>query len=249
MTDERVDEQTPPGDSVVDAHGTVGGYSHVGARCDVPRCDVPRCDVPLRDDSECRHRRSIRLRGYDYTQAGAYFVTICTQDRACLFGEIIDGQMRLNAAGHIVHDEWLRTEALRPNVELDAFVVMPNHFHGIIVLDPDCGDTLDGRGTLLRAPLQRAPTVEQFGKPTSNSIPTIVRLFKSASTKRINELRATPGARVWQRNYYEHIIRSEESLNRIREYITNNPMQWEWDRENALAIQRSPQPKDEPWHI
>jgi hypothetical protein len=99
--------------------------------------------------------------------------------------------MRLNAAGHIVHDEWLRTGALRPNVELDAFVVMPNHFHGIIVLDPDCGDTLRGRGTL-----QRAPTVEQFGKPTSNSIPTIVRLFKSASTKRINELRATPGARV-----------------------------------------------------
>jgi REP element-mobilizing transposase RayT len=104
--------------------------------------------VPLRDDSECRHRRSIRLRGYDYTQAGAYFVTICTQDRACLFGEIIDGQMRLNAPGQIVHDEWLRTGALRPNVELDAFVVMPNHFHGIIVLDPDCRDTLDGRGTL-----------------------------------------------------------------------------------------------------
>jgi len=170
------------------------------------------------------HRRSIRLAGYDYSQAGAYFVTVCAHDRICLFGDIMNGDMRLNDAGKIVHDEWLRTAGIRSNVELDVFVVMPNHFHGIILLHPD------GRGTL-----QRAPTVEQFGKPTSNTIPTIVRLFKSASTKRINEIRHTPGAAIWQRNYYEHIIRNDESLNRIREYIMTNPIRWEADEENPNA--------------
>jgi len=173
---------------------------------------------------EKHHRRSIRLAGCDYSQAGAYFVTVCAQDRICLFGDIMNGEMRLNDAGKIVHDEWLRTADIRSNVELDVFVVMPNHFHAIILLHPD------GRGTL-----QRAPTVEQFGKPTSNTIPTIVRLFKSVSTKRINEIRHTPGAAIWQRNYYEHIIRNDESLNRIREYIMTNPIRWEADEENPNA--------------
>uniref|UniRef100_A0A7C4RTW2 Transposase n=1 Tax=Desulfatirhabdium butyrativorans TaxID=340467 RepID=A0A7C4RTW2_9BACT len=169
--------------------------------------------------AEKYHRRSIRLAGYDYSRAGAYFITVCTHDRICLFGDIMDGEMRLNDIGRIVHDEWLHTADIRPNVELDAFVVMPNHFHGIIVLH--------GRGTL-----QRAPTVEQFGKPTSNTIPTIVRLFKSAVTKRINEMRGSPGVPIWQRNYYEHVIRKDESLNRIREYIMTNPIHWDDDEEN-----------------
>ena len=211
-----------------------------------------------------KHRRSLRLSGYDYSRAGAYFVTICVQDRMCLFGEIVDGVMRLNEAGTIVRDEWLRTTIIRPNVELDAFVVMPNHLHGIIVLHDN------RRGTLQRAPTiqddpalhhaptpQRPPTVERFGKPTSNSIPTIVRLFKSVTTKRINHLRGTPGRgtsprapTVWQRNYYEHIIRNEHSLNRIRQYITDNPLQWELDRENPVGARGNvPQPNDEPWHV
>jgi len=171
------------------------------------------------------HRRSIRLKGYDYTQAGAYFVTICTYQRMCLFGEVVEGQMRLNELGEIVRDEWLKTAQLRPRVVLDAFVVMPNHIHGIIVL-------VDRRGTLQRAPT----TFERFGKPTSDSIPTIVRLFKSAAARRINERRGTPGAPVWQRNYYEHIIRSEDSLVRIREYIAENPLRWHLDRENPQAV-------------
>jgi len=187
------------------------------------------------DNSQRHHRRSIRLKGYDYSQAGAYFITICTQDRACLFGDVVDGEMRLNDVGGMVHDEWLRTADMRPNVELDAFVVMPNHFHGIIILHPD------GRGTLQRTP---TTTVEQFGKPTSNTVPTIVRLFKSASTKRINEHRGTPGVSVWQRNYYEHIIRNEESLNRIRQYIYENPARWDMDRNNPHAIESEP---EEPW--
>lgn len=178
------------------------------------------------------HRRSIRLQGYDYSQAGAYFVTIVTQDRTCLFGGVVDGQMRLNDHGEIVREEWLRTAQMRPNVTLDAFVIMPNHVHGIIILHERT--TPDGRGTL-----QRAPTLEHFGKPTSNSIPTIVRLFKSATTKRINIARTMPGIAVWQRNYYEHIVRDEGSLNRIREYIETNPWQWAVDRENPDGNPRS----------
>jgi len=148
-------------------------------------------------------------------------VTICTKDRECLFGEIVDGKITLNEYGQVVIDEWLRTGEVRKNVELDAFVVMPNHFHGILLLIDD------GRGTA-----RRAPTVEQFGKPAVGSLPTIIRSFKSAATKNINQIRNTPGLSLWQHNYYEHIIRSEGELNRLREYIQNNPMQWEMDEEN-----------------
>jgi REP element-mobilizing transposase RayT len=180
-------------------------------------------------DRQEHHRRSIRLKGYDYSQAGAYFVTVCTQGRACLFGQIVNGRMWMNNAGKIVRDEWLRTAAIRPNVELHAFVVMPNHFHGIIVLHPD------GRGTL-----QRAPTLEQFGKPTSNTIPTIVRLFKSASTRRINEMRNTPGTPVWQRNYYEHVIRNDVAcFQAVRAALVKRQPSTGWHEEElGLAIRQ-----------
>jgi len=192
-------------------------------------------------DPEKHHRRSVRLQGYDYAQVGAYFVTIVTQGRECLFGDVMDGEMVLNEYGQIIVGEWERTADIRPNVSLDVFIAMPNHIHGIIMI-------ADGRGTL-----QRAPTTERFGQPTSNSIPTIIRLFKSVTTKRINEVRGRPGGAVWQRNYYEHIIRDEDDLCRIREYIVNNPLQWEVDRENPStnATQASTrlQPKDEPWRV
>ncbi|HOV61199.1 MAG TPA: transposase [Candidatus Hydrogenedentes bacterium] len=214
----------------------------------------------MKYNPDLHHRRSIRLQGYDYTQPGAYFITICTANRKCLFGKVVDCQMRLNETGRIVRDEWLQTAALRPGVVLDAFVVMPNHVHGIIVL-------IDGRGTLQRAPTSTpyaptstpcaptstpcvptstpcAPTVERFGNPISDSIPTIVRLFKSVTTKRINILRGTPGMPVWQRNYYEHIIRNNESLNRVRQYIADNPERWAYDRENPDAT--NPE-KERPW--
>ena len=112
-------------------------------------------------DPQKHHRRSIRLKNYDYASSGAYFVTIVTHGRQCLFGQIVDGQMRLNEFGEIVCDEWLKTEIIRPRVQLDVFVIMPNHIHGIIIVND-----VDGccRGTL-----QRAPTIEQFGKPTSDS--------------------------------------------------------------------------------
>jgi len=189
-----------------------------------------------RYDPDRHHRRSIRLKGYDYTQPGAYFITICTYRRVCLFGQVIEGKMQWNGFGQIARDEWLRTAEIRPNVELDAFVVMPNHIHGIVIIsDNRRGTTQNGRGTL-----QRAPTVERFGKPTSDSIPTIVRLFKSAVTKRINHQRGTRGMPVWQRNYYEHIIRTERALNAIRRYIVNNPARWHLDRYNADRIGPDP---------
>jgi REP element-mobilizing transposase RayT len=176
-------------------------------------------------------RRSIRLQGYDYSQSGAYFVTICTRDRACLFGEIVDGKMELNEYGNIVEEEWTKTGQIRDEIEMDAWVVMPNHFHGIVVItDERRGGMTHGRGTA-----RRAPTAERFGQPVTGSLPTIVRAFKSAVTKRINESRRTPGAKLWQRNYWEHIVRNDHELHRIREYIADNPREWDMDRENPDA--------------
>ncbi|MEO8343864.1 MAG: transposase [Gallionella sp.] len=172
------------------------------------------------------HRRSsIRLKGYDYSQAGAYFVTICAHDRKCLFGDVgarravpnLALEMVLNNLGEIVVAEWLKTARVHPTIELGEFVVMPNHFHGILILRGDEGTA------------RRAPTVERFGKPTVGTVPTMIRSFKSAVTKCINEIRNTPGAPVWQRNYYEHVIRDEADYTGIAEYIANNPQRWAED--------------------
>ena len=174
-------------------------------------------------DPKRHHRRSIRLKGYDYTQPGAYFITICTQDRAFLFGEVVDGEMRLNEYGRIAWGCWKEIPLHFPQAELDAFVVMPNHVHGIIVIA--------GVGATHASPLPLSSDARPRG-PQRQSVSSIVGSFKSAVTRRINEYRCTPGAPVWQRNYYEHIIRDEKSLNRIREYIVTNPMRWAVDNEN-----------------
>jgi putative transposase len=184
------------------------------------------------DDSPTPHRRSLRLREYDYGQAGAYFVTVCTHRRECLFGKIGEGIMALNEYGKIVEDEWHRSKQMRHGVDLGAFIVMPNHIHGIIHLTGN--PAFDGRrGTMHRAP---TPQFEQFGRPTKNSIPTILRGLKSSGTQRINELRGTPGQPVWQRNYYEHVIRNEIDLEEIREYIQNNPWKWLEDENHPAKI-------------
>jgi putative transposase len=180
------------------------------------------------------HRRSVRLSGYDYSQNGAYFVTVCTNNRKCLFGEIKDGKMYLNDAGKIVCQCWDEIPMHFPHVDRDVFVVMPNHIHGIVVIDGR-GKACDGGTINCRGTACRAPTVERFAQPISGSIPTVMRSFKSAVTKRINELKHTPGEGLWQRNYYEHIIRNESEWNRIRQYIVDNPAQWDMDRENPHA--------------
>jgi REP element-mobilizing transposase RayT len=177
---------------------------------------------------ETRNRRSIRLRNYDYALAGAYFVTMITRDRRCLFGDIVDGKMRLNHCGEIVQNEWENSARIRNEIELDAFVVMPNHVHGIIVIT-DASERATGR-----SPLHSGPTKRSLG--------AVVGGFKSAVTKLIRGLRSEPGTLVWQRNYFEHVIRNEESLNRIRQYIVDNPARWEFDRENPLTLR--PEAKD-----
>mgnify|MGYP000107575884 CR=1 FL=1 len=175
-------------------------------------------------DPEKQHRRSIRLKGYDYSQAGAYFVTICTKDRLCLFGEVLDGEMRLNDAGRMVWDIWNDLPNHYPGVAVDAFIVMPNHVHGIIILVGAGPRACPGFGQ----PQGVAPTM---------GLPDVVHRFKTMTTKRyvdgIRQLGWEPfRGRLWQRNYYEHIIRNEEFLNSIREYILLNPMRWDLDREN-----------------
>jgi REP element-mobilizing transposase RayT len=172
-------------------------------------------------DESFPKRRSIRLKGYDYSQGGAYFVTICAAHRLCLFGGVVDAEMQLNTAGDLVAQEWLRSAELRPGVILDAFVVMPNHLHGVIVID---------------GPPALAAAGE--GRAGPNVLPSIINGFKAATTRRIRELRRDPKLTVWQRNYYERIVRSERSLDRIREYIAGNPTNWAQDRENPNVVRR-----------
>jgi REP element-mobilizing transposase RayT len=196
----------------------------------------------MKHDSNCHRRRSSRLKGYDYSRAGAYLVTVCTQGRACLFGDVVGGEMRLNAAGRVVEQCWSNIPRHFSHVELDEFVVMPNHVHGIVVI-------IENVGATHASPLRwRRPT--HPAGPKKRSIGAVVGSFKSAVTKRINELRNTPGTSIWQRNYYEHVMRDDASLCRIREYIVQNPLQWEYDRENPVgATHASPQSLDLSWHV
>jgi len=186
----------------------------------------------MKFDPQKHHRRSIRLQGYDYTQSGAYYVTIVTYQRGHFFGEVVNGEMRLNKLGQIAHDEWLKTAALRPYVKLyeDEFVVMPNHMHGIIWIERDDGGV---PAVTVGARRRRVPTgLEQFGKPVPQSIPTIVRAYKSAVTYAVNAFQNQRGAVLWQRNYYEHIIRDQQDYLSKSSYILNNPRNWEDDDEN-----------------
>lgn len=166
------------------------------------------------------HRRSIRLKDYDYTQNGAYFVTICTHEKRCIFGQVVDGVMSLNEWGRVVQSCWDEIPVHYPMVELDAFVVMPNHVHGVVVITVSVG-------AQYIAPLPKHGATAN--NVTPNSLGSIVRTFKAAVTRIINRLPDAPHHPIWQRNYYEHIIRSEDSLNTIRAYITSNPAKWAED--------------------
>ena len=191
----------------------------------------------MRFDPERHHRRSIRLKGYDYHQPGAYFVTICTQDRACLFGDAVEGEIQLNDAGRMVHDVWNELPNHYPGIAIDAFVVMPNHIHGIMILVgadprvcPNAGQPPVGVGP-------RAYPGQPQGVAPTLGLPDVVHRFKTMTTRRYTDGAKQLGwepfrGRLWQRNYYEHIIRNEESLNRIREYILTDPMHWAMDSEN-----------------
>jgi putative transposase len=162
-----------------------------------------------------RGRRSIRLRGYDYAQPAAYFVTVCTRNHTCLFGHVVNGEMHLNEAGEMVRSVWDRLRGRFPSVEPDAFVVMPNHVHGIIAFV--------GAGLALPE-----------DKSAASSAPTladVVRAFKSLSAIQVNRRLMRSGS-LWLRNYYEHVVRNEQELTAIREYIQANPALWDDDENN-----------------
>jgi putative transposase len=181
-------------------------------------------------DRHKHHRRSIRLRGYDYSSVGAYFVTVCAYDRECLFGTVEGGRVRLNDYGLVARREWLRSAAHRPEIELEAFVVMPNHVHGIVIItdnEPVGAQRVapPGRVGAENVGAEHVPPLHR----TSGSLGSFVAGFKMAVTKRINEMREAPGAPVWQRNYYERIIRDDDEAMAIRAYIYENPRRWPED--------------------
>jgi REP element-mobilizing transposase RayT len=232
-------------------------------------------------NSNIHHRRSIRLKGYDYTQQGAYFVTICTHQRNCLFGEIVDGEIKLNTNGGIAWGSWLSIPRHFKNVELDEFVIMPNHLHGIIIIESSevagealanqdfsqsfsevagealanqdfsqlfsevAGEALANQDFSQQQNLSSqcfAPTVYtgetvKINGTKPQSLAAITQNYKSVSTRQINRMNKAKGNVIWQRNYYEHIIRNEEALNNIREYIVNNPINWVKDQENPANFQ------------
>ena len=170
-----------------------------------------------------RHRRSVRLSNYDYAKSGAYFVTICTANREPVFGQVVNGEMRLSGWGAIAADELLRGPELHPNLEMDAFVVMPNHIHAIWVI---ADDTANGRGTMHRAP---AKPWRRFGQSVAGSLSTFVGLYKAAVTRCVHRRPGCGHAVVWQSNYHEHIIRSPEEMQRIQQYVMDNPARWNED--------------------
>lgn len=172
--------------------------------------------------NKIHHRKNIRLKGYNYSKPDSYFVTICTKDRKCLFGENVDEELFLNQMGKIVEKYWLEIPMHFPNVVYDEFVIMPNHIHGIIVITNDDNPV----GSILELTLQELYDRKQRRLMT---LPKIVGRFKMNSAKQINIIRNLPRKPVWQRNYYEHIFRDEASLNRIRNYIRDNPKNWKED--------------------
>ena len=183
---------------------------------------------------DIHHRRSIRLRDYNYSLAGAYFVTICTLNRECLFGTIHDNAITLNDAGRMIEAWWEKLPHKFPTIDRDVSVVMPNHFHGImaIVGAAPCGRPASGR---------ISPASDQIprGRPHRGApaLGDIIDWFKTMTTnayiRGVNQCRWQPfPGKLWQRNYFEHIIRDENDLNSIREYIITNPVRWADDEEN-----------------
>jgi putative transposase len=194
--------------------------------------------MPARYDPQKHHRRSIRLKDYDYTLPGAYFVTIVAWRRQETFGQIRDGNMVLNRFGQVVMRTWQGLPYHYQNVVLDEFCVMPNHVHGIIQLvESDCRGGSDTTAASEPDQVMNKPGQEPTGgetRPSSmrHGLPEIVRAFKSYSARQINYLRQTPNSPVWQRNYYERVARNEEELRQMAEYILNNPLGWDTDDEN-----------------
>jgi len=203
-------------------------------------CDIPHIQYNLamhkKYDPNIHHRRSIRIPGYDYSQEGWYYITICTQDNTCIFGQLTNDNIRLNSGGRMVETWWRKIPAKFQSIQTDQYIVMPNHFHGIINInaratpcDPPTPVEAAPRGRL--DPNVESPLTHNKSGQSRRIAPTlgdIVRWFKTMTSNQYikgvkqNAWPPFPG-RLWQRNYYEHIIRNEEELNQIRQYIADNP--------------------------
>ena len=164
-------------------------------------------------------RKSIRLKNYNYSKIGTYYITICTNKKECIFGNISNGKMITNENGNIVGTFWKNLPKKYKNCKLDKFIIMPNHLHGLIIIESD------NVGAIHELPLQKT-------QRRSMLLPKIIGYFKMNTAKKINQIRQSPGERVWQRNYFERIIRNNKELNKIKYYISKNPIKWEHDSEN-----------------
>jgi putative transposase len=217
----------------------------------------------MKYDPEIHHRRTIRLKGHDYSSTGMYFVTTCVKGHECMFGCIRDNVIHLSDAGRVAETVWTGLPDRFPMVTLDEFVVMPNHFHGIVVIAESAGDKgamdmgamnggamncaptddipFDHVGARFIAPRIDTPRINapgfntpRFPVPATPTLGEIIRVFKAVSARLIRKHHVPEFA--WQRNYYERIIRDERELNNIREYIVNNPTRWEDDPENRQGV-------------
>lgn len=172
-------------------------------------------------NSSLHHRRSIRIPGFDYSQPGLYFITIVTSNRIAFFGKLLNDEFRINGLGAIAREEWFLASTKREYLTLydNEFVVMPNHVHGIlhIVNAKEVKSRIEHSG--------------RYGSMLPGSVPAIVRAYKSAVTRKIHEIKGENIGPIWQRNYYEHVIRNETEYNQIQKYIQNNPLNWKNDPE------------------
>ena len=180
------------------------------------------------DRSDILFRRSTRLKHFDYRRCVAYFVTICVADRACVFGEVVDGEMRLSRRGMIARDCWLDIPNHHPHVELDEFVIMPNHLHGIVLFVGDA----TGMFPVVATPASR-PSLATG--PAVGSLGAVIGSYKSAVTRNINRHRPGAATGMWQHNYYDHIIRNDFARDRIGDYILMNPLRWAQDEHNPTG--------------
>jgi len=207
-----------------------------GGGCEDPHDPTPEPGAGIYENMnfnpDIHRRRSIRLKSHNYSTTGAYFVTVCAQNRGCLFGEIVDAQMVLNDAGRMVQEVWNEMPVYYQGIQIDTFVIMPNHIHGIIVLT---GINV-GAGPRT-CPNQRDDNGQPRGVAPTMSLPDVVHRFKLMTTTRYRWAVTKYGwppfqKRLWQRNYFERVIRNDSEMERVREYITGNPARWLEDEEN-----------------